>query len=298
MDMPVVKLAVAAVIIAAVFFGLFELLDRDIRSGVVWADVAKRMEASGGMVSRIRQTTTLAERDQPITTVMICHVSPGDGVMIENYDGDQISVTTATSYADGTLISLMHGMKTYTQRDLSEEELAAAAQAQSGRMDPEAIVKQFLAGGHKELGRELIDDVEVEGIEVTNPVGFKSNFQVDSCVARLWVSVDTGYPVLLESDIVGNGGDIRVEQIVDQFEWDVEFDPEMFQLEIPPDYTEMQGGQTSTRTTTIKETRTGTVTRRSSHTKMQSEQKSERKAVLRGRTSRIMRSTKRTMTPR
>jgi hypothetical protein len=52
--------------------------------------------------------------------------------------------------------------------------------------------------------------------------------------------VETGYPVMLESTTVGNGGKIKIEMILDQFQWDVEFEPGEFQVEIPPDYTLME----------------------------------------------------------
>jgi hypothetical protein len=55
---------------------------------------------------------------------------------------------------------------------------------------------------------------------------------------RLWVSAETGYPVLFErkmsAEVEGEAG--QSECIMDQFQWDVELDPGIFEVDIPPDY--------------------------------------------------------------
>ena len=48
-----------------------------------------------------------------------------------------------------------------------------------------------------------------------------------------WVSVETGYPVKLEADIVANNGNLHIEMMMDQFLWDVELDESVFKVDIP-----------------------------------------------------------------
>jgi outer membrane lipoprotein-sorting protein len=55
-------------------------------------------------------------------------------------------------------------------------------------------------------------------------------------MARIWVSLETGYPVQLETEIVRNNGEIRIGAVWDQFQWDVELDESMFEPNIPADY--------------------------------------------------------------
>ena len=57
-----------------------------------------------------------------------------------------------------------------------------------------------------------------------------------SHTAQLWVSVETGYPVLIESEVVGNNGTLQIKMTIDEFQWDVELDPSEFHAVIPPDY--------------------------------------------------------------
>jgi outer membrane lipoprotein-sorting protein len=55
---------------------------------------------------------------------------------------------------------------------------------------------------------------------------------------RLWVSAETGYPVLYESKMSGESeGQVwELESVMDQFQWDVELGPDIFEPNIPPDY--------------------------------------------------------------
>ena len=55
MKSPVTKLAVVAVIIIAVTLGLFELIGTDSKSGVVWGEVVRKVQASRGVIYRTRK---------------------------------------------------------------------------------------------------------------------------------------------------------------------------------------------------------------------------------------------------
>lgn len=245
MKSPIAKLAAAAVIVVVVL-GIFELVGTNSNSGMAWGKVAKKVEASRGFICRITQTQTIANMDEPIKTCTIMYRSAEYGAKAENCPGAESTVTTYVDRADRTIVSLFHRIKKYTRRSLPDEE-------KTGQIDPKEIVKQYVSGDYRELGRRTIEGVEAEGIEVENPPGFTSNFSIDSHVARLWVSVETGYPIMLENDIVGNNGDLCIEMVADEFQWNVELDPIEFRVEIPADYTlmDMDQPQTTKKTNTI-----------------------------------------------
>lgn len=77
----------------------------------------------------------------------------------------------------------------------------------------------------------MIDGVLCEGIETTDASGLP--FQ--SFTARLWVSVESGYPVLAEIEGIDNGG-ARHTTTLDQFQWNVDLSAEDVELEIPTRY--------------------------------------------------------------
>jgi len=55
---------------------------------------------------------------------------------------------------------------------------------------------------------------------------------------RLWVDGQTQYPVRFESKITAEaeGQHIESDCVMDQFQWDVEVDPNLFTLDMPAGY--------------------------------------------------------------
>jgi hypothetical protein len=229
---PMAKVAVAAAILIALGLGVSVFVSTGSHSGVVWAQVADRVDACRGFIYQECQTQTRADRDRPTELRMIRYECPAHGSRMESYSGDRLIVSGYSSYDEGVSVTLYHDMKRYQQRTVPA---AIAADVAGGTM-AKAMIQQFTFGGYKELGRRTIDGVEAEGIETENPLGFGGNFQVDSHTAQLWVSVETGYPVLIESEVIGNEGTVQIKMVMDEFQWDVEFDPSEFTPEIPPDY--------------------------------------------------------------
>lgn len=234
MKSPITKVAVAAVIIIAVTFGLFEFIGTGNTSGVAWAEVAQKVKGTTGMVYRTKQTQTMAGLGRPIERNEITYYSLKYGMKVENYPGEEKTITTCLNFTDKTIILLMHSLKKYTQGHLPE------IPEDQGQAIPEEIVQRFLSGEYKELGQQTIEGVLVEGIEVDNPSGDTDNASNDRYVYRLWVSVETGYPVMLEADVVAKNGDLHIEMTMDQFQWNMELDPSVFKVDIPSDYTLME----------------------------------------------------------
>ncbi|MHC4228459.1 MAG: hypothetical protein ACYSW0_13625, partial [Planctomycetota bacterium] len=65
MKSPIAKLAATAAIITVVALGLFEFIGTDGASGVVWAEVARKVQSSQGLVYRcvVRGSDTSDEPD-------------------------------------------------------------------------------------------------------------------------------------------------------------------------------------------------------------------------------------------
>ena len=230
---PIAKPAIAAAILVALGLGIWVFISTGSHSGVVWAQVADRVDASGGLVYRTRNIYRYADRDQPHEFSTMTYQSPRHGMRMEGIEGSRID--SYVSFEERTQVSLFHDTRRYTQRALPSRPAGAGTDIPAGATARD-MVRQFTAGDYKELGRRTIDGVLAEGIETQHVPGGGGNFHVDSETAQLWVSVETGYPVLLEIHVVGNNGALGVEMIMDQFQWDVELDPSQFKTVIPPDY--------------------------------------------------------------
>jgi hypothetical protein len=233
MKSPIVKLAVAAVVIVAVVLGLFEFIGTDSKSGVVWAEVAKKVEASRGVIFRQKANSTKYPGGGSGHSMI--YISPtqrrSDGY---NKDGE-IWISMYGDIEARTRVVVLHNRKGYVRETLSEGNL----QQHAGWVDPKAWVDKFLSCEYTKLGQKTIEGIVCEGIETTDPAlnpEAADHLQIDRFVARLWVSVETGYPVLLESEFTGK---YSGESVMDQFQWDVELDASTFEPNIPPDYEQL-----------------------------------------------------------
>ncbi len=226
MKSPITKSAAAAVLVAVVVLGMFEFTDTGNKSGVVWADVARRVQASRGTIFRG------GDPDGGLNYSM--HYHSGTQYRNDTYRGGQIHRTNYGDFNTNTVIAVSHWRKTYTTRTFPN--------LQQGRFwsNPKSVIQEFLSHEHRELGAKTVESVLCEGIETTDPAFAGVSFPVESLTARLWVSVETGYPIRYEDEIAGYNGEdgalIRSTTVADQFQWDVELEESLFEPDIPADY--------------------------------------------------------------
>ena len=225
MKSPITKLAAAAVI-AVVVLGLVEFIGTDSSSGVVWAEVARKVEASRGVIYRRRIGDDGS--NYSINYLSTTHSRT------DSYKGDEIARTSYCDFDARIVVWVAHDAKKYIQEAMSEQTMREQHGAWA---NPNRWVQEFLSKDYSKLGQKTIDGVLCEGIETTDPTFGVPNFPVDSLVARIWVSVETGYPILLEGEVTGgDDGKLRMTGVVDQFQWDVELDASLFEPNIPTDY--------------------------------------------------------------
>ena len=235
MKSPITKLAMAAVIILGIL-GLFEFIDTEDKSGVVWAEVAKNVEASSGVIFRIRKTGSGDPNDQWPNgyTVMQRNAALS---RTDWYRGDQIHRTVYLDLVGKTNIWVAHDASVYSKEAMGDVEIQKMQAKGLGWTDPQALINRGLTREHHKLGQKTIDGVLCEGIETNDAGDDAFKFPLKSFSGRLWVSVETGYPVLLELEVIGgDDGSIHHTTTLDQFHWNVDLSPEDVEPEIPADY--------------------------------------------------------------
>ena len=234
MKSPITKLAAAAVIIALVVLGLFEFINTGNKSGVVWAEVARKVEASRGVIYRNIATRSGRPAESDYSIVYLSDASSRH----DSYKSEQIIRTSYCDFDTKTFSWIAHDAKKYIQQAMSEETLREQHGAWA---NPKRWITEFLSKDHRKLGQKTIDGMLCEGLETTDTTFGVSTFPVDSLLARVWVSVETGYPVMLEGEVTGGGEEkLQITGVLDQFQWDVELDPSIFEPNIPPDYVDMR----------------------------------------------------------
>jgi len=239
MKNPIAKLAVAAAIVAAVVLGLFEFVSNDGGSGVVWAEVAEKVRATSGLVLRCTESSSFVPDEGDYA---MKYFTP-TRARTDSYKDGEIVRTFYDDLETMTFLGLFHPRKHYLKRQHGGG-IEGFLEQQEDWTNPRYLVGQILSAEHRELGRQTIDGVLCEGLETTDPAvmgpmpGEVERLEVEM---RLWVDAGTGYPVRFEAKISGEaeGQALASECVMDQFQWDVELDPEFMKASIPADYVSM-----------------------------------------------------------
>lgn len=228
MKSPITKLTAAAVIIAVVLIGVSQLGGS--ATSVAWGEVIGKLEASRGVILRRIMTSSMRPGEVDYRMIYSCQTH----TRTDQYEADRITGSLYQDYNARTMVRIEHDNKQYFRHTMSER----TAQDHRKEIDPKCWVQKFLSCECRNLGQKTIDGILCEGLETTDPAFLDdSDPPVESLMLQLWVSVETGYPVLFECNAVNepdDGG--RIEVVMDQFQWDVELDPIEFEPKIPPDY--------------------------------------------------------------
>jgi outer membrane lipoprotein-sorting protein len=232
MKNPMTKLTAAAVIIIAFTLGLFIFINTGNTSGVVWAKVAEQVQASPGYTCRSIVTLTNTATGDSNRMDMRMYGSPKYGIRVDQHEDGKIVMSNYGNRADNTIVTVNHSTKTYSRKPLLEQDIENLEQ-----MSPKKLIDQYLSTDYKKLGPKIIDGLEVEGIEVNDPSVMQATFPIESIVARLWVSKETGLPVRMETELTGNNGALKMEGVMNELQWNVEFSASDFTPNIPSDYT-------------------------------------------------------------
>ena len=236
---PITRLAVAAVLVAVIGLGIFEFVTTGSKSGVVWAEVARKVQASRSLIVRCTETKIDASKAENYS---IKYFSPTRS-RTDSYKGGLLTQTFYDDYETMTATAVFHTHKHYMSRPLKTSE--GFLERHDDWMNPRYLVQRILSGEHRTLGQRAIDGVLCEGLETTDPAvlgplpGPVNRLEVEM---RLWVNAQTQYPVLFEGRMSGEveGQVMGSKCVMDEFQWDVPLEPSLLEPNIPPDYLDMR----------------------------------------------------------
>jgi len=218
--------ATAAVIIVCVLWGI-NLINKPTTSGVAWGSLVERLEKINCYTFKKRETTTHIHGLVVKEDSNVYYSSKYGFLMDLNWREIGLNIKIYNSFSDRTSTLVYPRIKKYTRIILSEEEVNVVRDFLN---DPIHILKKIMSFKYEELGSTIIDGKKVEGIEINDPRFGKGMFE--SCVARLWVDVETNLPVLFEIRATAGGGTIQIEQVIDRVKWDPELDENIFKPDL------------------------------------------------------------------
>jgi outer membrane lipoprotein-sorting protein len=230
MASPITKLAVAAAVVFAGLLGL-NIFNSPHAGGVAWAGIPDRVKAIDTFMFRL----TISARGKDGKSVSDEHTGQFTFYLSEQYGfrmdiggAGQVVSWYVPPEAD-TITMVIPGARKWSQSPLPPE--------QRGKMpeqyrDPAEYIQRFMARPYKELGRSVIDGIEVEGIEVQDPP--TDGGTLENGVGRMWVDVRTELPVRIELE---GTADERAVSWLMEFKWSEAVAAAVFEPNIPSDYT-------------------------------------------------------------
>jgi len=227
---PIAKAIAAAAVVLIAVLGLSEFLGSGSKSGVAWAEVLAKTEQTPSvmfdMTAEIDQS-----QDKKLVMPSKNYVADDYGTRSDMFLDGKLSLIRYRLPAKKEAWQIRVDQKKYWRFDLSDEEAARGRD----RDDPRTWLKMILSGDYTTLGRDTINGIVAEGIECKRPemVG-------EDGIMRLWVDVQTDLPVRIEVEMLGmEGGQMKQQKFVmENFRWDFEFEPSLFEPNIPGDYTQ------------------------------------------------------------
>ncbi|MHC4580133.1 MAG: LamG-like jellyroll fold domain-containing protein [Planctomycetota bacterium] len=239
------KLAAAAMIVIAVLIGL----NLTSKEGVAWAQLVEHVEkirtVAYQMKMKMKGIAGMPE-GQTVESTMDAKMVYDQGFAIDTItraEDESIETKTYVIFEEDAIVSVIPQKKKYIKMKLTGE-LLEKLKKENG--DPRTMLKQTMEYEYTELGRDTINGITVEGIEVTDPNMGAGMF--DTIVARLWCDVKTDLPVLMTMRGSADDGAVVLDITLDDFNWDVDIDPAELEPNIPDDYdllaeTEVGGGK-------------------------------------------------------
>lgn len=226
---PITKLAIAGAVLVAVLVGTSQLGDSS--AGVVWGEVAKRVEASRGVIYRERTLDSTGSNDG---TYFLYYATPTH-MRTDMHKGDELVRSVYLDCATRDLLLIHHGDKVCWHHTADDQDM----RGNERQLNLKGWVADILSREHTNLGRKTIDGIVCEGIETRHAVFAETNSPPENRITRVWVSVETGYPALCEGESLHDDGQLRSKTVLDRFRWDVELDASEFEPNIPEGYEQM-----------------------------------------------------------
>jgi hypothetical protein len=248
MKSPITKLAAAAVILTGVLVltSIFVKTNKN----VALAGVLERVEQARAYKYKVDMTFT--ERTNPEIpmiqriegTILTSNEYGTKSEMRTKWETNTGKTDTETGKTTTKLrytlpkqklvVLIKPEQKKYKRAELGDDSLAEMKEQHD---DPREMMKRMLECEYTVIGRTMLDGVEVEGFETTDPkwtMGTAKNYE--NIKVKLWVDVETRFPVLWETDTKINE-QMFLHTVFYDFQWNIPVVASDFEPFIPADYT-------------------------------------------------------------
>lgn len=244
MKSKIFQISAAAIVIIAVFFGINQFGGSIDGTSVALGDVLERIEQVQAFMYKMKMTMTgvMAPGMPSSQTEIVGAITIANrfGMKMEmetdvnsSVAGQEKIVQQMYILPDKKLvIMLMPEQKQYMRMEFDDDMLSRMKKQNN---DPREMIKQIMNCQYTELGRSVIDGVEVEGFETTDPAFAGGAGAVEYVKVSLWVDVDKWLPVRTELEFKMNE-QMEIRGTIYDYQWDVQVDASQFEPVIPEDF--------------------------------------------------------------
>jgi len=252
MESKVTRYSAAAVVALAAALVLLSPFGTSDHTGVVLADVQKRIAETDTMVFRGQKIFSLA--DDPNISFkfdVVKYMSKAYGHTEEGYLGGKLAYRLTFNLPKRQGLVAMAMWKKCLIFPCTEQQLRIVE-----KLHPNGLIDLFLQTDFEVLGPGNIDGVEVEGFELQNLKPLDGilgilpkalfDLQADKSKAQIWVGVKELLPIKMEGDIVIGKSlftaftELRLHEFCVLEKYNIELDEKIFSTDIPEGYTEIK----------------------------------------------------------
>ena len=253
MESKVTRYSAVAVVALAIVLVLFNPFGSSKYGGIVLAQVQQKLAESNTMI--ITGTKTYTRPDKPNEVFEFAgikwdldiekYLSKEYGLVEEGYiDGELVYRLTFNKPQRKSLL-VLPVFKKYLAFNSPDDQIRLME-----NLTPEGLVNMLTDLGHKELGRDNIKGIEVEGFGFEGSEAFKNIFpkfffDIQSYKGKIWVGIEEQLPISCEGDLfIGKSlmtgfNELILHEVNFIEQYDANIDESVFDISIPEGYTEL-----------------------------------------------------------
>jgi hypothetical protein len=254
MENKVTRYSAAAVIILAMALVLLSPFGTPGNGGVVLANVQQKVAGIETMIIRGTKTYTLPDKNSEIFEFngvkghfdLVKYFSKEHGFVEEGYVKDKLIYRLTFNFPKQQTLIVLPPYKKYVKFTST----GSVTKIMETLTTPNGFLNVLIENDYKELGRDEIDGVEVEGFEfrdVESIKGILPNFVFDiqDYKGKVWIGIEEQLPLRIEGDLVigkslmtmFNKLNLHEFNVLEKY--DIELDEDIFNINIPEGYTEL-----------------------------------------------------------
>ncbi len=253
MESKITRYSAAAVVAVAMAIVLLSPFGTPGNGGVVLADVQQKVADAETMVIRGQKTYLRPGEDGEVFEFLgikyefdlVKYFSKQHGLVEEGYVKDKLIYRVTFNRSKRQTLVVLPPWKKYVAFTSTDKQAQLLE-----NLTPKGIVNLLVGSDYKELGRDNIDGVEVEGFEFQEADPFiglvpKAVFDIQNLKGKIWVGIKEQLPVRVEADLViGKSlmtvfNDLNLHEVNVLEKYNVELDEDIFDTNAPEGYTKL-----------------------------------------------------------